>query len=31
MDKRTRTGLLLDCYGAQLTKRQRAIMLLRFD
>ncbi len=31
MDKRTRTGLLLDCYGALLTNRQRALMLLRFD
>lgn len=31
MDKRTRTGLLIDCYGALLTKRQRAMMLLRFD
>ena len=31
MDKRTRTGLLLDCYGALLTGRQRALMRLHFD
>lgn len=31
MDKRTQTGLLLDCYGALLTERQRSLMLMHFD
>ena len=31
MDKRTETGLLLDCYGALLTNRQRSFMEAHFD
>ncbi|HWQ57698.1 MAG TPA: YlxM family DNA-binding protein [Clostridia bacterium] len=31
MDRRTRTGLLLDCYGALLTNKQRAFMSQRFE
>lgn len=31
MDKRTQTGLLLDCYGALLTERQRVLLLMHYD
>ncbi len=31
MDKRIQTGLLLDCYGALLTLKQRALMLLHYE